>query len=636
MRAIVAAALCSCVLFAQESRPGRKWTTVERLETKHLEAVHAARAQFAAARHVLPPRGVFDDYRAIFHVHAEDSAHTQGTRAQVLQAAKQTGVQVILWSDHRGPKPETWRGLREGVLFVPGSETGDGFLDTHFSNGKVRFLSHVEERYEAPTAGLHGLEIYNRHTDSKDEPEFEKYFAASMKDPAEWKRLSADLARYPDEIFASAADYWPKIFTKWDHDAQAQHLTGIAANDAHRNQVYQGLVFDPYEVSFRNTSTHILARSLTEADIREAVIAGRVYVSHDWLADPAGFAFQSSSNLGVYDMGDSMPFTGSALLSAQLPVAAKIRLLRNGEIVDERTADRLAYTAKQTGVYRVEAWLSVDGEERPWIYSNPIYLERPSLEAMAMPSNELSPNVEVRRDIVYTSGAPEDEGKHKLDIYLPKGKKNFPVFFFVHGGAWRSGDRSLYTAIGNRFASEGIGVVIPSYRLAPKNPHPAQIDDVAAAFAWTAKNIAEMGGDRSRIHIGGHSAGGHLVALLALDSRYLEKYGLSPRDIRSVTAMSGVYLIEGLENVFGKQQREASPATYIKAGAPPFAITYCQWDYMSLPIQARQFHEMLTKAGVASELVYVPGESHITEIIHATRPADLTAATILKMIGPDR
>jgi acetyl esterase/lipase len=634
MRAILlAAALLASASYAQETRPGRKWTTVERLSDAHLEAVHAARAGFVASRQELPPRGVFEDYRAILHVHAEDSAHTGGTRAEVLAAAKRTGVRVILFADHRGPKPDTWRGVRDGVLFVPGSETGDGFLETDFAAGKLRFLCHVEERYDAPTAALNGIEIYNRHTDATDEAGFDTYFKAAMKDPVEWKRLGAALARYPDEIFGAEADYWPAIFAKWDRDTQVHHLTGIAANDAHHNQVYEGLDFDPYEVSFRNVSTHILARALTEQDIRDALVQGRAYVSHDWLADPSGFAFQSTSNLGVFDMGDRMPFTGTARLSAQFPVAAKIRLFHNGKLVEERAATRLDYTARETGAYRVEAWLTVDGEERPWIYSNPIYLEKPSPDALRLPSSEISEDVEVRRDISYTGGAPEDEGKHKLDLYLPKGKRNFPVFFFVHGGAWRSGDRSLYTALGNRFAAEGIAVVAPSYRLAPKNPHPAQIEDVAAAYAWVLRNIESYGGDRVRIYIGGHSAGGHLVALLALDERYLQKYGFTHRDIQGVVAMSGVYAIEGLENVFGNDQRQASPQSYIKAGAPRFAVTYCQWDYPTLPLQARHFHEALVKAGVSSELVYVPGESHISEIVHVTNAGDVTAATILKMSG---
>ena len=74
--------------------------------------------------------------------------------------------------------------------------------------------------------------------------------------------------------------------------------------------------------------------------------------------------------------------------------------------------------------------------------------------------------------------------------------------------------RSKYPAFASRFAKEGIVVVVPSYRLAPKHQHPAQIEDTAAAFAWTVAHAAEFGGDPKRITIMGHSAGGHLVSLL--------------------------------------------------------------------------------------------------------------------------
>src|SRR5437016_9492663 len=96
-------------------------------------------------------------------------------------------------------------------------------------------------------------------------------------------------------------------------------------------------------------------------------------------------------------------------------------------------------------------------------------------------------------DVPYYQGADADP-KHKLDLYLPKDQKDFPVLFFVHGGAWKSGDRKIYGRLGEMFARNGIGTVIPSYRLSPKVVHPAHIQDVAEAFAWTVKNINTYGG----------------------------------------------------------------------------------------------------------------------------------------------
>src|SRR5437762_7630993 len=104
-------------------------TAAERLEPARLKAAHEDRLRFTRERQPVPDFGVYEDYRAVIHVHAEDSDHTKGTREEVLAAAKKTGVQIVMFSDHRGPKPETWHGMRDGVLFFAGSEeSGHGVL----------------------------------------------------------------------------------------------------------------------------------------------------------------------------------------------------------------------------------------------------------------------------------------------------------------------------------------------------------------------------------------------------------------------------------------------------------------------------------------------------------------------------
>ncbi len=74
-------------------------------------------------------------------------------------------------------------------------------------------------------------------------------------------------------------------------------------------------------------------------------------------------------------MGDEVRFAADQQkLQARFPVACHIRLLRNGKPVADLEGDQLEYGVAAAGVYRVEGWLKVDGEERPWIYSNPIYV----------------------------------------------------------------------------------------------------------------------------------------------------------------------------------------------------------------------------------------------------------------------
>jgi len=127
------------------------------------------------------------------------------------------------------------------------------------------------------------------------------------------------------------------------------------------------------------------------------------------------------------------------------------------------------------------------------------------------------------------------------------------------------------------------------------------------------------------------------VSLLTLDHRHLAKHGLKPSAIAGTFALSGVYNVDMLPNVFTQDQetrRQASPLTHVRAGlaAPPFLVTYCQWDYPFLPRQARLFQEALSKAGIKSDLVYVEGEDHISEILSIVKPGDATAAAILERI----
>jgi acetyl esterase/lipase len=481
------------------------------------------------------------------------------------------------------------------------------------------------------------MEISNRHSDAVLDESTLQILRRAAGDPDAWQKLVKNFQMYPDEVFAAGTDYREKIFEKWDRETAKRPFTGIGANDAHQNQIFHGATFDPYEVSFRNLTTHILARELTERDVREALRDGHAYVSHDWLCDPTGFAFGAVNNLGVFPMGDPAIMMKGTRLMALAPVAAKLKLFQDGKIVQETTGTNLTFNVKEPGAYRVEAWLEVAGEERPWIYSNPVYLRAPHFtDLMRLPSMEISTNVELKRDVAYTStGIP----KHHLDIYHPKNSSNAPVFVFLHGGSWRSGDRSQYIPIGNRFAKAGIVTVVPSYRLAPKDPHPAQIEDAAAAFAWTVKNIGNYGGDTNRIYVGGHSAGGHLAALLALDVSFLKKHEITQQSIRGVITLSGVYDLltsESQESVFGREpsvRKDASPIYYIAAPAPPFLVSYCQWDYPTLPDQAKRFHGALRTAGIGSELVFIPRESHISEMISVPNDGDPTAEAVIRFVN---
>src|SRR5690349_5785228 len=184
--------------------PGRKYTSVERLNLSHLRAVHEDRMRFEKNRRPVQLKTGYVDFKAILHAHAEDATHTGGTRTEMLQAAERAGIHIIMLTDHVRPErdfiDDSWRGMHNSVLFIPGAES-QGFLlypmsslhGKHYdkneelinavkNDGGNIFLSHVEERFDWDTADLDGLEIYNHHTDIKDENEFMLWLQAALSD----------------------------------------------------------------------------------------------------------------------------------------------------------------------------------------------------------------------------------------------------------------------------------------------------------------------------------------------------------------------------------------------------------------------------------------------------------------------
>ena len=112
----------------------------------------------------------------------------------------------------------------------------------------------------------------------------------------------------------------------------------------------------------------------------------------------------------------------------------------------------------------------------------------------------------------------------KLDVYLPAepptGESSgapLPVLLFFHGGAWTSGTKEWMGFMAPALLDAGVIFVSGNYRLAPAARFPEIVDDCVAAAAWVRDNIGRYSGDPERLFVGGHSAGGHLAALVALD-----------------------------------------------------------------------------------------------------------------------
>lgn len=412
-----------------------------KLQPDKLEATHQAVLALRADWRLLDRPGPYREYRANVHVHSAFSHDSRGTLDEIVLAARATGTRVLLFTEHPADHYDFYkdghRGSRRGVLLIPGAET-QGFLvfPTHSLRGLttgspqefsdlvrrrdgLTFLSHLEERMDWDVHGLTGVEIYNTHADFKDE----KNLQAALRNPL-WLFQSVDLFRkYPQEAFSALLDYPADYLRRWDQlCAKAPH-TGVAANDAHQNiglvvrlldkervrledalgkklveldagklaafqplpkdrkpgDVLFQLRLDPYENSLRHVGTHLLLTELSEKAAWEALQAGRAYVAFDWLADAAGFDFAARAASRRFEMGSRVPLEKGLTLHGQAPLSGRWKLVRNGKVVSESAGREFAFSIAEAGVYRVEVWLKIAGEDTIWILSNPLYI-RPARE----------------------------------------------------------------------------------------------------------------------------------------------------------------------------------------------------------------------------------------------------------------
>ncbi len=304
----------------------------------------------------------------------------------------------------------------------------------------------------------------------------------------------------------------------------------------------------------------------------------------------------------------------------------------------------------------------------------------PAVAAPPTPNSE----VEEERGVTYYRGRPADAARHRLDLFLPKGQKDYPVVVLVHGGAWMMGDKSclgLYSAVGRFLARHGVGAVLPNYRLSPGVQHPEHVKDVARAVAWTHSHIAAYGGDPGRLFLAGHSAGGHLVALLGTDESYLKAVGMQMEDIKGVIGICGVYRIPAgkldltlggagpvavrldqlipLPELTGRSgakpaalpgmpltinffaaafgddpdvRAAASPLTHVRPGLPPFLLFSAEKDLPTLPAGAGDFCAALREVGCDACRITVMGRNHNSILFRATEADDPVARAMLEFI----
>lgn len=242
---------------------------------------------------------------------------------------------------------------------------------------------------------------------------------------------------------------------------------------------------------------------------------------------------------------------------------------------------------------------------------------------------------------------PGPGGAIPIRIYTPEGEGPLPILVYFHGGGWVLCNLDTHDGTARRLCNHARCIVVSvDYRLAPEHPFPAPLEDCYAATQWTAENAASLGGDPTRLAIGGDSAGGNLTAATALLARdrggpalvhqlmiypvidarcetpsfeeNKEGYFLSARAMRWFW---GHYL----ENPRDGERPEASPIRAEDlAGLPPATVLTAEFD--PLRDEGEAYAERLSKAGVAADLVRYDGVIHGFFGMHDLLPKARAAA----------
>ena len=378
------------------------------------------------------PLTKLNTYRGVMHVHSYLSHDSKGTLDDIIPAAKTDGIDFIFLTDHPHGRldtlPKGYHGYYNGVLIEPGTEN-DGFdtwplrpsvidwklnKDTVAKNivskGGIIFYAHTEEPHNWSNPDFQGMEIYNFHTDTKDQSPIPIILNVIING-----------SKYRHWVMREFFDEQTPILARWDSLNRIRKIVGFSAVDAHENQNYRarylkdgrvqwigpnakpvdtmevkfwnkwlfekpdksGWIFkwlvDTYQASFNYITNYVIADTLSTPSLAENMKKGHLFTAFKSLADAKGFLYYTVNKNDSVNaiLGDSVKIDQVKTLNAISPFPGQFRLIHDGKTVNISSDENYRFTWSEPlekGAYRIEIHLKLQGKLIPWLYSNPIYI----------------------------------------------------------------------------------------------------------------------------------------------------------------------------------------------------------------------------------------------------------------------
>ena len=359
------------------------------------------------------------------HIHTTYSDGT-GTHADIAAAAIHAGLDVVITTDHNVLVKENSRYFQKDtkhVLMISGEEVHDRTLQPQKNHllifGADRELSNFASdpqyliQHVVKNKGLcfiahpfeEAMPLFNETDITWERWDMDGFTGIEI-----WNGLSEIKTRAKSIAKAGLYAYLPELMAKgpnsqalkkWDElTTSGKKIVAVGGSDAHNLKIHMGpvnRVIFPYEFHFRAINTHLLIPETLKGDtnqdistVMDAFRLGHAFIGYDLPASTQGFRFTAQGKDQRVIMGDDIFLNNNGVtFQIRLPFANVCRLIKDGEVFKTyQGRDIYTQNITQAGVYRVESTIRFLGEERGWIFSNPIYVKETLVKGNSYDENQ--------------------------------------------------------------------------------------------------------------------------------------------------------------------------------------------------------------------------------------------------------
>lgn len=237
-------------------------------------------------------------------------------------------------------------------------------------------------------------------------------------------------------------------------------------------------------------------------------------------------------------------------------------------------------------------------------------------------SNEVRARRRLHADLRYGAGARE-----RLDFF-PADQPDAPVFVFIHGGYWQASDKESHSFLAEGPLARGFAVALIEYTRAPEATMDQIVAEIDRAMGWLHAHVAELGGDPQRLFVSGHSAGGHLTAMM-----------LGRHPIAGALPISGLFDLEpiglcylnDLLRMDAAMAARNSPQLHLPTQCPPIVVTVGAAELPELYRQSEEYAAALDAMDAPVQWLPLEGHEHFSILSEIERPDGLLCEALVRL-----